>query len=102
MKDRELRKLLKKYGIINAHSDGRLMDVDPYPSFKDVSKHYLGCYDQKCEDVESLKGACARLLNGFTESEARIWDLEDKLDAINEHYGIEVEKQDARYVVKEQ
>ena len=28
--------------------------------------------------------------------------LESKLDAINKHYGIEVEKQEARYVVKEQ
>ena len=57
---------------------------------------------KKIEDVarhEAYNLICSMGLEGL---EARIWDLEDKLDAINKHYGIEVERQDARYVVIEQ
>lgn len=101
MKDKELRKLLDQYGIINAHSDGSLMDVEAYPAFADIAMHYRTCYDNKCNDVENLKYNCKKLFNSLYKAKARIKDLEAKFDAINKHYGIEVEMSEAKWEVKE-
>ena len=109
MKDKELRKLLRDKGLIGLHHGGYELEEHDheliYPSFIDT-----------CHSVKDLKGkvrANVRSLTTLgdwinevwgenTRLSGRIHDLESKFDAINKHYGIEVEKQDAGYVVKEQ
>ena len=75
MKDKELRKLLADQGIIRKYAQS-------YRIY---------------ESSDSLNATNSKIF----KLEGKVRDLESKLDAINKHYGIEVERQDARYVVKE-
>ncbi len=94
MKDKELRKqheelleshkklcrLLEEYGVINTHGDGRPMDVEPANSNNRL-------YDERA---------------GYrAHYAAQLDNLEAKFNAINKHYGITVEHEDAKYTVKE-
>ena len=72
MKDKELRKLLEKKGIIRTTGNGAELNA-----YGGVSERYV---DKMYEELENL---------------------ESKLDAINKHFGITVEHEDAKYVVKE-
>ena len=72
MKDKELRKLLERKGIIRLFGNG--------PELSNIGGVSEGLIDRMFKEIENL---------------------EAKLDAINEHYGVTVEHEDAKYVVKE-
>ena len=72
MKDKELRKLLDKKGIIRLYGNG--------PELSHYGGVSEGLIDRMFKQLEKL---------------------EAKLVAINKHYGVTVEHEDAKYVVKE-
>jgi hypothetical protein len=106
MKDKALRKLLKEKGLIGLYNGYELEDHNEliYPSFIDTCNGVRKLNTELGENVRSIK-TLGNWINEVSDENirlsARIIDLEYKFDAINKHYGIEVERQDARYVVKE-
>jgi len=101
MKDKELRKLLEEKGIIDTYSTGNLVQR---PNFglhaKEVDElrekvSELNCGFERHSDNDS------KLFQSNSELRGKLKTLEAKFDAINEHYGITVEHEDAKYVVKE-
>ena len=93
MKDKELRKLLKEKGIVLIAESGELWSS--HWGFHECQHQVL------CEMVEDLKSEVKTLTWICTETSKKWQDLEAKFDAINEHYGVTVEHEDAKYTVKE-
>ena len=94
MKDKALRKLLEEKGIIE---DGATSGP-----FKGLRGHPFGF---EKSDLDALIVRCDRRLREQDEVINKnaniIDDLNSKFDAINKHYGITVEHEDAKYTVKE-
>jgi hypothetical protein len=87
MKDKALRKLLAEKGLIRFSNDSLDMEGAAYGLSEDM--HIV------------LRGIVHELKKVVNSNADVIDDMAAKFDAINKHYGIEVERQDARYVVKE-
>ena len=97
MKDKELRKLLKEKGIVETwdgvYTSCHLGDVGYGFERKDHSA---------LRDEMNVMHLANRQLTehlGFVHDHLII--LEAKFNAINKHYGITVEHEDAKYTVKE-
>lgn len=73
MKDKELRKLLNEKGIIKLWDDN-----------SKLRESYHGLEAQHVRDLVKA-----------------VRDMREQLAAINAHYGITVEREEAKYVVKE-
>jgi len=82
----EVYDLIRSMGVNNMSSD--------------ISSLLVFSKDQR-SDTYTLTLSLHDLMLELGKAERRIHDLESKFDAINKHYGIEVEAQEAQYVVKD-
>ena len=98
MKDKELRKLLEKEGIIEIHCDNE--SLRPYYFGFQGSKLNQFKFEvadrQSYFDVELGRKANVAYVKTL---EVQIKKLQGQLAAINKHYGITVEKPADEYVV---
>lgn len=95
MKDKELRQILSNKGII-VNVDGSLRAYD-YPPVTDLRLKVRELDEELYRALHNNK----TLFNLFYVTRDRVVALEAKFDAINKHYGITVEHEDAKYTVKE-
>jgi len=122
MKDKELRKLLESNGIIETESSGCLLPMG-YGIGDYTINHIKRCIENqeaKIKGLEESKGAgevsvlaLGNSINDLSDDllhtqynvivglSNQIKEMEAKFDAINKHYGVTVEHEDAKYTVKE-
>lgn len=103
MKDKELRKLLRAKGVIEPD------EVD-WKSERELEFFGFDTRDQQALliRIKELEAENCRHNSSHVANQEdhralikKIADLGDKFDAINKHYGITVEHEDAKYTVKE-
>ena len=109
MKDKELRKLLAEQGIIR---QSEVLGIYASSSSMNAANLKILKLERKVQDL----GASVHINHelaysaseevGSTQKDVKVLtrnlaELHAKFDAINKHYGISVEKQEAQYVVKE-
>jgi len=100
MRDKELRKLLEKKGLIGLFHGYKLQDYDNevmLPSFFDICKSSRSTR----EELKVVHLANRQLNEELSIVHDNLIILEAKFRAINKHYGITVEHEDSKYTVKE-